>query len=207
MQLHFPRVAAQSLREEGGPATCRRCLLWRQATQAVAGEGPRGARLMLVGEAPASEEDRAGRLFAGPAGLLLRELLHEARIDPGSVFVTNAVKHFGYRLRGGRRTHRIPGQREIAARNLWLLREIEEVDPCVIVTLGTTALKAVLGERLAIAAARERQLVGPDRIPVVATYHPLALLRAPAQAEKEALRRRVLGDFARALRMAGGELP
>jgi len=100
--------------------------------------------------------------------------------------------------------HKTPGQREIEACSIWLRREIETVTPKVIVTLGTTALKAILGERLAIVAARERTLAGPDGIPVVATYHPLALLRAPAQEEKHALRQSVLSDFKRALSLVRG---
>lgn len=143
-----------------------------------------------------------GRPFIGPAGVLLRELLREAGVDPAKVFVTNAVKHFAYRFRGRRRMPRTPGQREIEACNLWLRREIENIAPKVIVTLGTTGLKAILGERLAIVAARERALAAPEGIPVIATYHPLALLRAPAQAEKLALRTAVLADLRRAVQMA-----
>ncbi len=203
MQLHILRTASEFARDEGSPATCRRCILWREASQAVVGEGPRGARLMLIGEAPGNEEDRAGQPFVGPAGVLLRELLREAGVDPATVFMTNAVKHFGYQLRGRRRKQRTPGQRELQACNLWLRRELEEIGPRVIVTLGTTALKAILGERIAIVAARERSLAAPEGIPVIATYHPLALLRAPAQEEKSALRRTILADFGRALRLAG----
>jgi len=201
MQVHVLHTAP-GLRDEGSPATCRRCTLWREATQAVTGEGPRGARLMLVGEAPGSEEDRAGRPFVGPSGILLHELLREVGIEPASVFMTNAVKHFGYQMRGRRRMHKTPGQREIEACNLWLRQEIEDIGPKVIITLGTTALKAIMGERLAIVAARERALAAPEGIPVIATYQPLALLRAPAQEEKDALRRTVLSDLKRALSLA-----
>lgn len=158
---------------------------------------------MLVGEAPGGEEDRIGHPFLGPAGLLLHELLAEVGVDPGSVFLTNAVKHYGFQMRGRRRMHKTPGQREIEACNLWLRREIEDVGPKVIITLGTTALKAILGERISIVAARERRLAAPEGIPVIATYHPLALLRAPAQEEKDLLRRTVLGDLRRALSLAG----
>jgi uracil-DNA glycosylase len=202
MQLHILHTAPGWPRDEGSPATCRRCILWREATQAVVGEGPRGARLMLVGEAPGNEEDVAGHPFVGPAGILLRDLLREVGIDPASVFLTNAVKHFGYQLRGRRRMHKTPGQREIEGCNLWLRREIEVVGPKVIITLGTTALKAILGERLAIVAARERTLAAPEGIPMVATYHPSALLRAPAQEEKDLLRRTVLADLRRAVKLA-----
>jgi len=203
MHLHVLRSAGEFPRDEGSPATCRRCILWRDATQAVVGEGERGARLMLIGEAPGSEEDRLGHPFVGPAGILLRELLTEVGVDPGSVFLTNAVKHHGFQMRGRRRMHKTPGQREIEACNVWLRREIGEVAPRVIITLGTTALKAILGERISIISARERSLAAPEGIPVVATYHPLALLRAPAQQEKDLLRRTVLSDLRRALTLAG----
>jgi DNA polymerase len=200
--LHVHHVNPDMHRGDESPANCRRCPLWRGASQAVVGEGPRGARLMLIGEQPGDEEDRAGHPFVGPAGRLLRELLREVGIDPATVFVTNAVKHFGFELRGRRRMHKTPGQREIEACNVWLRQEIGQVGPKVIVTLGTTALRAIVGERLAIVAAREQTLADEDGIPVVATYHPSALLRAPAQEEKDALRSAVLTDLERALRVA-----
>jgi DNA polymerase len=181
------------------PETCRRCDLWKSATQVVVGEGPRRAALMLVGEQPGDEEDRAGRPFVGPAGLLLRRLLGEAGVDPKTTFLTNAVKHFRFEFRGKRRLHKTPVQREIDACNLWLRREIENIRPKVIVTLGTTALRAVLGERLAIVAARQRRLESPEGITVVATYHPSAVLRAPAPEQREQLRGVLLDDLKRAL--------
>jgi DNA polymerase len=181
------------------PETCRRCDLWKSATQVVVGEGPRRAALMLVGEQPGDEEDRAGRPFVGPAGLLLRRLLGEAGVDPKTTFLTNAVKHFRFEFRGKRRLHKTPVQREIDACNLWLRREIENIRPKVIVTLGTTALRAVLGERLAIVAARQRSLESPEGITVVATYHPSAVLRAPAPEQREQLRGVLLDDLKRAL--------
>ena len=184
------------------PETCRRCDLWKSATQVVVGEGPRRAALMVVGEQPGDEEDRAGRPFVGPAGLLLRRLLGEAGVDPKATFLTNAVKHFRFEFRGKRRLHKTPVQREIDACNLWLRREIENIRPKVIVTLGTTALRAVLGERLAIVAARQRPLESPEGITVVATYHPSAVLRAPAPEQREQLRGVLLDDLKRALALA-----
>jgi len=191
------------LREVDAPATCRRCDLWKSATQAVVGEGRPDAPLMLVGEQPGDEEDRAGRPFVGPAGRLLRQLLDEAGIDPAATFLTNAVKHFSFELRGKRRLHKTPSQREMEACNIWLRKEIEGIHPKVIVTLGTTALKAVIGERLAIIAARERTLVSPEGIPVIATYHPSAVLRAPAPEQKDQLRRLLLADLRRAFGLSG----
>jgi uracil-DNA glycosylase len=195
-------AAPSSGRDGDTPETCRRCDLWRKATQVVVGEGSRGAPLMLVGEQPGDEEDRAGRPFVGPAGRLLRRLLGEAGIDPAAAFLTNAVKHFRFEFRGKRRMHKTPVQREIDACNIWLRREIERIQPRVIVTLGTTALRAVLGEKLAIIAARERALVSPEGIPVVATYHPSAVLRAPAADQREQLRGVLLTDLKRALGLA-----
>jgi DNA polymerase len=186
------------------PEECRRCDLWRHATQVVVGEGQRRAALMLVGEQPGDEEDRVGRPFVGPAGLLLRRLLAEAGIDPKATFLTNAVKHFRFELRGKRRLHKTPVQREIDACNIWLRKEIERIRPRVIVTLGTTALRAVLGEKVAIVAARQRPLVSPEGVTVVATYHPSAVLRAPAPEQREQLRRVLLDDLKRALGLASG---
>jgi len=189
-------------RDGDTPQTCRRCDLWKKATQAVVGEGTRDAPLMLVGEQPGDEEDRMGRPFVGPAGRLLRHLLGEAGIDPAATFLTNAVKHFSFEFRGKRRLHKTPVQREIDACNLWLRKEIERIHPKVIVTLGTTALRAVVGEKLPITAARERVLVSPEGIPVIATYHPSAVLRAPAPEQKDQLRRVLLADLKRALGLA-----
>jgi uracil-DNA glycosylase family protein len=179
------------------PQSCRRCDLWKKATQAVPGEGPHHAPLMLVGEQPGDEEDRAGRPFVGPAGRLLRLLLDEAGIDPAATYLTNAVKHFRFEFRGRRRLHKTPSQRELEACNIWLRKEIQRVRPQVIVTLGTTALRAVIGEKLAIVTARERSLVSLEGTPVVTTYHPAAVLRAPAS-EREALRAVLLDDLKRA---------
>src|SRR5579864_3363321 len=137
-------VQPRTARSDGdSPETCRRCELWKKATQAVVGEGPRRAPVMLVGEQPGDEEDRAGRPFVGPAGRLLRVLLGEAGIDLAAAFLTNAVKHFRFEIRGKRRLHKTPSQRELDACNLWLRKEIERAQPRVIVTLGTTALRAV----------------------------------------------------------------
>src|SRR5688572_21204732 len=119
---------------------CRRCELGERATQGVTGEGPKGASLMLVGEQPGNDEDLAGRPFVGPAGLLLRAVLEEAGIQESDVYITNAVKHFFFELRGKRRLHKTPLQRHVAACHDWLDRELARVQPAVIVTLGATAL-------------------------------------------------------------------
>jgi uracil-DNA glycosylase len=157
--------------------TCRRCPLGERATQAVPGEGPGRARLMLIGEQPGDEEDLVGKPFVGPAGKVLRRALAEAGIDAAEVYVTNAVKHFSYEPRGKRRIHKTPAQREVDACRAWLADELASVQPGIIVTLGATALYGVLTQRLAIGAARERTL-WHNGARLVATYHPSSVLRA-----------------------------
>jgi DNA polymerase len=181
---------------------CRRCELWERATQGVPGEGPRSARLMLVGEQPGDEEDVQGRPFVGPAGRLLRKLLDEAGIAVERVFLTNAVKHFFFEPRGKRRIHKTPLQRHIAACHAWLDGELARVRPAVIVTLGATALAAVHGSKLAIAEARTRKLQDPRGTPIVATYHPSAVLRVPDDEAKAKLRATLIADLRRAARIA-----
>jgi uracil-DNA glycosylase len=182
---------------------CRRCELWQPATQGVTGEGSPGARIVLVGEQPGNEEDLVGRPFVGPAGRLLRELLEQAGIADAEIFLTNAVRHFYYQLRGKRRIHKTPLQRHVAACHVWLESELEQVRPRVIVTLGATALVAVLGRRLSIAEARETALLHESTGTVVlATYHPSAVLRVPDAAAREALRNQLLGDLRRARTLA-----
>lgn len=185
---------------------CRRCELWEHATQGVPGAGPPGAKIVLVGEQPGDEEDLTGRPFVGPAGRLLRELLREAGIDPVSVFITNAVKHFHYDFRGKRRLHKKPLQRHIAACHVWLEAELARASPRVIVTLGVTALSSVLGRNLAIATARTQTLSSPlGCVPLVATYHPSAVLRVPAATARAALRATLLEDLRRARKSADGD--
>ncbi|HEX5649815.1 MAG TPA: UdgX family uracil-DNA binding protein [Steroidobacteraceae bacterium] len=182
---------------------CRRCELWQPATQGVNGEGSPAATIVLVGEQPGNDEDLAGRPFVGPAGRLLRELLERAGIADAEIFLTNAVKHFYFELRGKRRIHKTPLQRHVAACHVWLEAELEKVRPRVIVTLGATALAAVLGRRLSIAEAREASLLHePTGTPVLATYHPSAVLRVPDPTAREALRNQLLGDLRRARTLA-----
>jgi uracil-DNA glycosylase family protein len=130
------------------PANCRRCGLWKRATQAVDGEGSVPAAIMLVGEQPGEQEDLQGHPFVGPAGRLLDGVIEEAGIARGGVYITNAVKHFKWELRGKRRLHKKPGLREINACGVWLEQEIARVAPVVIVALGSTALRALTGWRV-----------------------------------------------------------
>ncbi len=160
---------------------CRNCSLWRHATQAVPGEGTAPTRLMLVGEQPGDQEDLAGRPFVGPAGQLLDRALADAGIDRRDVYVTNAVKHFKYELRGRRRLHKKPAELEIAACRPWYESELATVQPHLIVALGATAARAVLGRALPILANRGRLLEPADEIAsaarVLVTVHPSYLLR------------------------------
>ena len=181
---------------------CRRCELWENATQGVVGEGPRDARILLVGEQPGDEEDIQGRPFVGPAGRLLRELLDEAGLSPSQAFMTNAVKHFFFEPRGKRRIHKTPLQRHIAACHAWLEGELARVRPAVIVTLGATALAAVYGGKIAIATARTKKLASPEGTPIVATYHPSAALRAPDHDARARLRAALVSDLKRAAQIA-----
>ncbi|HVG04233.1 MAG TPA: UdgX family uracil-DNA binding protein [Burkholderiaceae bacterium] len=159
---------------------CRNCPLWQYATQAVPGEGPIGARLMLVGEQPGDQEDLAGRPFVGPAGQLLDRALAAAGIERSEVYVTNAVKHFKYELRGKRRLHKKPAELEIAACHAWYESEVATVKPALIVAMGATAARAVLGRALPILANRGTLLEAQQPIAstrALVTVHPASLLR------------------------------
>ena len=159
-------------------ASCRACPLFEDATQTVFGEGAPRAPLMLVGEQPGDREDREGRPFVGPAGALLDRALQEAAIDRDATYVTNVVKHFKWRPAGKRRIHQKPNAAEVAACRPWLDREIELVQPKIVVCLGATAAQALLGSSFRVTRQRG-QFVDWDREPLVlATVHPSSILRA-----------------------------
>ena len=180
-----------------GPRDCRRCDLWRHASQAVLGEGPKHARIMLVGEQPGDEEDLQGHPFVGPAGHLLDQAMKEAALVRGQVFVTNAVKHFKWEPRGKRRLHKKPSLREIDACNVWLQLEIGRIKPRVLVALGATALRALLGRSVTIDSARRQSLRHSSGMTVIASYHPSAILRAEGEYAIH-LRRTLIEDLTRA---------
>jgi DNA polymerase len=165
---------------------CRNCPLWANATQTVFGAGDPHARAMLVGEQPGDEEDRKGLPFVGPAGRLLDRALEAAGVGREHLYVTNAVKHFKWEPRGKRRLHKTPAQREIEACHPWLLEEIRNVKPRVIVALGATAAKALIGPHFKVSVQRGRFVESPLAPYVFATLHPSALLRLRDEAEKEA---------------------
>jgi uracil-DNA glycosylase family protein len=156
---------------------CRRCPLYKHATQAVPGQGPRTASIMLVGEQPGDQEDKIGLPFVGPAGLVLDHALEEAGIERKRVFVTNAVKHFKHEMRGKRRLHKRPNAHEIERCRWWQNLERAIVKPAVIVALGATAARSLLGLPIAIGKARGKALQLADGTPAFVTMHPSALLR------------------------------
>ena len=174
-------------------AGCRGCHLWMVGTQTVFGEGPERARVMIVGEQPGDQEDRAGHPFVGPSGKLLDRALEEAGIDRGDVYVTNAVKHFKWErgAKGQRRIHKKPNDTEIRACNPWLAEELRLVRPQVVVCLGATAAQALMGKTFRVTKERGKALPAAFGT-VIATVHPSSVLRAPsgdarAQAEREFL--------------------
>jgi len=158
---------------------CRGCPLWEPATQVVFGAGPSHARLVIVGEQPGDQEDRAGEPFVGPAGRLLDGALEEAGIDRGAAYVTNAVKHFKFRAQGKRRIHASPDTWEVRACTPWLQAEVELLQPEVVVLLGATAGKAVFGSSFRVTQSRGTLLPWPDGgAQALPTIHPSAVLRA-----------------------------
>jgi DNA polymerase len=202
--LRIPQAIARSLDRIAPPAdsplTCRLCDLWRHATQAVVGEGPTDAGIMLVGEQPGDEEDLKGRPFVGPAGQVLDSILLKAGLNRAELFVTNSVKHFKWEPRGKRRLHKRPDQQEVRACGTWLDREISNVSPRVIVALGATAIRAVIGSAEKIEDARQQVVKHPRGALVVCTYHPSAILRSEGE-RKEALLRALEEDLRRAKRL------
>ncbi|HEY4528795.1 MAG TPA: UdgX family uracil-DNA binding protein, partial [Luteimonas sp.] len=169
-------------------AACRACPLWKPATQAVAGEGPADARIMVIGEQPGDQEDLAGRPFVGPAGQLFDRALAEAGLDRASLYLTNAVKHFKFRPTGKRRLHVRADAAEQAACRPWLEAELAAVRPRVVLCLGATAAQAMLGRGFALLSGRGRWYRRDDGLHVLPTVHPSWLLRLPDAERPEAWR-------------------
>jgi uracil-DNA glycosylase len=184
---------------------CTRCPLYRDATQAVPGAGRARARLMLVGEQPGDREDLAGRPFVGPAGAVLEAALAEAGIARDDTFVTNAVKHFKHEPRGKRRLHRKPNAYEIDRCRWWLDAERALVRPAVVVALGVTAVRALLGRALSIGRLRGNPIGLADGSRLVATIHPSYLLRIRDRADRQAEQARFVGDLKEAAALLAEE--
>jgi DNA polymerase len=201
-----PRPSLPKLR--AAAKGCRGCQLYKLATQTVFGEGAARARVVIVGEQPGDAEDRAGRPFVGPSGKLLDRALDAAGIDRDDVYVTNAVKHFKWAkdARSERRIHKTPNAAEVRACRPWLEAELSVIKPDVIICLGATAAKSLLGPSFSVMKHRG-EVIESERAPAVfATVHPSAVLRAPREdrAEAEALFIADLRKVARHLSKAGG---
>ncbi|GAA2215122.1 UdgX family uracil-DNA binding protein [Nonomuraea monospora] len=190
------RLDLDSLRSAA--ACCEGCDLYRNATRTVFGEGPQQARFMLVGEQPGDQEDRQGHPFVGPAGRILDKGLQEAGIERGDVYLTNAVKHFSFTPRGKRRIHQKPTASEIDACRPWLNAELAAVRPEVVVVLGATAARSLLGRSFKVTRHRGEAVPLGDAL-AVATIHPSAVLRAP---DRDAAYAGFLADLQAAARVA-----
>jgi DNA polymerase len=184
-------------------SACRRCPLWKPATQTVFGEGPADAPVVFVGEQPGDQEDLAGKPFIGPAGQMFDRALAEAGIDRSRVYVTNAVKHFKYEPRGKRRIHKTPNNAEVDHCRWWVENELDLIKPQLTVALGATAARALSGRSVTISRERGRLVSFRDNRMGLITVHPSFLLRLPDQAARTAEYRRFVDD----LRLVGRELP
>jgi DNA polymerase len=186
---------------------CTRCDLYKFATQTVFGEGPLDASIVFVGEQPGDQEDLAGRPFVGPAGAVFDEALEKAGIDRSTVYVTNAVKHFKFILRGKRRIHNKPDVGEITACRWWIDHERALIKPPVTVALGATAARSLIGKVVTIGKVRGQPLTLADGSECWVTVHPSSLLRIPEQDRRREARAMFLSDLkrikARAEELAG----
>jgi uracil-DNA glycosylase len=177
-------------------ANCRACPLWKGGTQTVFGEGLKRARLMLIGEQPGDREDIEGHPFVGPAGRILDKALERARIERGDAYVTNVVKHFKWTPKGKRRIHQTPRAEEIKACAPWLEAELDVVDPEVLVCLGATAVKAVIGSKARVMKDHGQFLDSRLGRAAMPTLHPSAILRAEDEDREDAMAM-LVGDLAR----------
>jgi DNA polymerase len=198
-----PRKATiRGLRQQA--SDCKACHLWKNATQTVFGEGNSKATIMLVGEQPGDQEDRAGKPFVGPAGKLLDEALADAGIDRAQAYVTNVVKHFKWAPseRGKRRIHKKPRYSEIQACRPWLTAELASVKPRVLVCLGATAAQSLLGSDFSV-TRQHGKLVESDLAPyVIATVHPSSILRAPDAESRRRQMREFVDDLKQVVKLA-----
>jgi uracil-DNA glycosylase len=191
-----PQTPVTSLRQLAeAEQGCTRCPLYRDASQAVPGEGPSHAAFMLVGEQPGDKEDLAGKPFVGPAGQLLDQALQDAGITRSETFVTNAVKHFKHEMRGKRRLHKRPDNYEIERCKIWLDLERSLVKPNTIVALGVTAARSLTGRSLTIGKVLGKPIAMADGTRLIVTVHPSALLRIEDDDERHAAYRTFVADL------------
>ena len=190
-----PRALREAVR------ACRGCDLYQRATQAVFGEGPYSAEIMLIGEQPGDEEDRQGHPFVGPSGKLLDRALADAGIERSAVYVTNAVKHFKFEERGKRRLHKKPSGLEIRACRPWLEAEIDLIRPRIIVCLGASAAQSIFGNTYRLTKERGQFVRNSWAPHVTSTVHPSAVLRAPDEEQRHAEYARFVADLKKVRRM------
>jgi uracil-DNA glycosylase family protein len=188
------RITLPALREAAGE--CRGCPLYKTGTQTVFGEGKRDARVMMIGEQPGDQEDKAGKPFVGPAGKILGDALAEVGIDRDDVYVTNSVKHFKWEPRGTRRIHAKPNAREIQACKPWLTVELQVIKPQMVVCLGATAAQALMGKEFRITKSRGQIFRDTQYAPwLMATAHPSSILRMPSSEDREAAYQAFVADL------------
>ena len=194
-----PQGPVKSLRQlAAAEQSCTRCPLYRDATQAVPGQGPTHAALMLVGEQPGDKEDIAGKPFVGPAGRILDQALKDAGIAREETFVTGAVKHFKHEMRGKRRLHKRPNNYEIERCKIWLDFERSLVKPSTIVALGISAARSLTGRTITIGKVRGKPMDMADGTLLIITVHPSALLRIQDKAERHAAYQSFVADLKKA---------
>ena len=174
---------------------CKGCDLYKCATQTVFGEGPVNARLMLIGEQPGNDEDLKGHVFVGPAGKILDKAMAEAGLNRDEVYITNAVKHFKFRLEKERRMHRSPDAREINACKPWLLSEMDVVKPDLILCMGATAAKSLIGHGFTLKKEHGKWIDGPNNARITSTYHPSAVLRSFGHGDDQRIYDTIVADL------------
>jgi DNA polymerase len=190
---HAEAATLDDLRRDAD--ACMRCDLYRDATHLVFGEGPQNAEIVLVGEQPGDKEDLAGKPFVGPAGRLLDQCLEEADVDRGRCYVTNAVKHFKYQMRGKKRLHARPNAGEVQRCAWWLGAELELLKPRLVVALGATAVSSLLGSKIKVMRDRGHIIRPAGEVDILVTIHPSALLRIREPDEKERSRLAFIRDL------------
>jgi uracil-DNA glycosylase len=206
-QEHLPSPIKSLRQLAEAEQSCTRCPLYREATQAVPGEGPNHAPFMLIGEQPGDKEDIAGKPFVGPAGRVLDQALQDAGIRRTETFVTNAVKHFKHEMRGKRRLHKRPDNYEIERCKIWLDVERSLVKPDTVVALGVTAARSLTGRTLTIGKVRGKPITMADGTRLIVTIHPSALLRVEDEDERHAAYQNFVADLKAAMAAHSGEAP
>jgi probable DNA metabolism protein len=200
LRLHPDEPLEEAVREASG---CRRCHLYANATQTVFGEGPAHAKVIFVGEQPGDQEDVIGRPFVGPAGQIMDRAMEEAGIDRRITYITNAVKHFKFEPRGKRRIHKTPEAPEIHACRFWLDVELVRLHPKLVVAMGGTAARALLGRAVTITRERGRPIEMPNGQTTFVTVHPSFLLRVPDEEAKEREYRAFVADLKKIAELVG----